>query len=345
MRKILINFPGLEQGKLFNPDARDGCLDPYMYLRDRLRKHGYELETVDDHSVKGCAWVWFWDAVGVDKPPYWLRDIAQFIKHVVLGRRRLTGNRQLYRECMQAGLQDRVVLFTGEPPVVRPSNWDPKIHKLFPIIFTWNDDYVDGKKFHKFYYPLTGQFPEVLDVPFNQRKLLTSISSNKFSSHPKELYTARRETIRYFEQHHPEEFDLYGEGWNQPETDRAFHPSYRGIVRHKWDVYPYYRFGLCYENTRDEPGYVTEKIFDCMRAGCVPIYWGAPNISDYVDAEAFIDRRKFQSNAELADFLLAMTERDFMRYRQAIREYLNSEQFTKFLPPAFAENIIQVLSL
>ena len=145
--------------------------------------------------------------------------------------------------------------------------------------------------------------------------------------------------------HHPEQFDLYGMSWNQPEIDQAFFPSYRGTVKHKWDMFPQYRFGLCYENMRDEPGYITEKIFDCMRAGCVPVYWGAPNITDYVDVEAFIDRRKFKSNAELADFLLAMTENEFAHYRQAIQEYLQSDRFAKFLPPAFADNIIRVLSL
>jgi hypothetical protein len=50
---------------------------------------------------------------------------------------------------------------------------------------------------------------------------------------------------------------------------------------------------------RDEPGWITEKIFDCMRADCVPVYWGASNVLDYVDPEAFVDRRRFASNSEL----------------------------------------------
>jgi hypothetical protein len=32
-----------------------------------------------------------------------------------------------------------------------------------------------------------------------------------------------------------------------------------------------YKFSICYENARDIPGYITEKIFDCFFAGCVPI--------------------------------------------------------------------------
>jgi len=346
-KQILVYFPGLEQGKLFNPDARDACLDPFIYLRNRLEELGYALETADDHDVEECSWVWLWDAVGVYGPPYGLHDIVRLVKStlksILLGHQ--VGRRQLYQESIRAGLRDRIVLFLFEPPAVRPLNWDPRIHKLFPLIFTWNDSYVDEKKFHKFCLPLTGWFPDVPDIPYSHRKLLVNISGNKFSSHPRELYTARRETIKYFEQHYPEQFDLYGTGWNQPRIDQVLFSSYRGTVKHKWDVYPRYRFGLCYESMCDEPGYITEKLFDCMRAKCVPIYWGAPNVVDYVDVGTFIDRRKFRSNAELADFLLSLTENEYAQYRQAIQAYLRSDRFAAFLPPAFADNVIRVLSL
>jgi len=37
-----------------------------------------------------------------------------------------------------------------------------------------------------------------------------------------------------------------------------------------------YKFNLCPENT-DSNGYVTEKIFDAIHSGCIPIYWGSQN--------------------------------------------------------------------
>lgn len=345
MEKILFEFPGLGQGKLFSPDLRDAVGDPFIYLRARLRELGYVLETADSQSPKGCAWVWFWDAIDIHKRPVGLRDIKRYIKSIKKGERQPLGARQLYKESIKAGLQDRVVLFTGEPPTVSRENWDPRTHRLFPLIFTWNDNYIHDRKFQKFLLPLTRYFPEMPDTPFRKRKLLVNISGNKFSSHPRELYTARREAIKYFEVHYPDQFDLYGTGWNQPRIEKSFFSSYRGMVKHKWDVYPNYRFGLCYENICDESGYVTEKIFDCMRAGCVPIYWGAQNITDYVDVGTFIDRRQFESDSELADFLLSLTEIEYAQYTQAIQDYLRSSRFSKFMPPAFAETIIRTLSL
>jgi len=43
----------------------------------------------------------------------------------------------------------------------------------------------------------------------------------------------------------------------------------------------HYKFYLAIENSRDED-YVTEKLFQGLRAGSVPIYFGAPNIRDFL---------------------------------------------------------------
>lgn len=37
-----------------------------------------------------------------------------------------------------------------------------------------------------------------------------------------------------------------------------------------------YKFNLCPENS-DYKGYVTEKIFDAIQSGCIPLYWGSEN--------------------------------------------------------------------
>lgn len=345
MKKILINLSGHGEGKLFNPNARDNCLDPFIYLRDRLKAIGYDLMTADNHSVEDCAWVWFWNTTGLDISSSGLLTFARKLKRAMIGTKQAAGVRNLYQDSVRAGLRDRMVLFTGEPAATLQQNWDTRAHRMFPVIFTWNDRYVDGKKFYKFHYPLAGQFPDIEDIPFNCRKLLVNISGNKFSTHPWELYSARRQTIRYFEHHHPDDFDLYGVGWDEDRNSQGLYPSYRGTLRNKWDVYPQYRFGVCYENMQGEPGNVTEKIFDCMRAGVVPIYFGAPNITDFVDEQTFIDRQRFESEADLADFLFSTTKNNFMHYREAIQQYLKSEKFAKFLPPAFADNIINILSL
>ena len=334
---------------MFDPNERDGYNDPGIHLRERLYQHGYALKTADNNALDDCEWVLFYDGISV-KPYSGWRGLARKLRAVPQGKPLF---RKLYDECVKAGMQNRIALFLWEPPSVSPENWDPELHRLFPLIFTWHDNYVDGRKFVKIHWPQTRQFPRVPNISFSDKKLLINISMNKFSRHPRELYSARRAAIRYFEQNQPDNFDLYGVGWNHPVNilekilpiTRQIYPSYRGTVKNKWDVLPQYRFSLCYENIHDEPGWVTEKIFDSMRAGCVPIYWGAPNIVNYVDADAFVDRRRFNSDSELEAFLLNVTEKEYVRFQEAMQDYLASERFAKFLPSAYADTIIHALHL
>ena len=39
-----------------------------------------------------------------------------------------------------------------------------------------------------------------------------------------------------------------------------------------------YKFNICFENASDS-GYITEKYFHAKAAGCIPIYWGDPNLA------------------------------------------------------------------
>lgn len=349
MKTILIHSLSGNNESLFNPHERDGYNDPLIYLREILHQKGYILKSSHGTDVKNCEWVFFYDEPSVF-PYKGLIGFASQLKSKFLGRPR---KKNLYQECIKCGMKSRIALFLWEPESVLPLNWDSNLHKLFPTIFTWHDGYIDDRKFIKIYWPQTRNFKDVPKIHFNKKKLLVNISMNKSSTHPRELYSKRLNSIRYFEQNQPENFDLYGVGWetstNLNKKDKNYisknFSSYRGAVLNKWDVLPNYRFSLCYENIHDEPGFITEKIFDCFRAHCVPIYWGAPNITDYVDKEAFIDRRNFISDKELEDYIINMNEHDYNNIQEAIFNYLNSERFLKFLPNNFAETIISSLQL
>lgn len=59
----------------------------------------------------------------------------------------------------------------------------------------------------------------------------------------------------------------------------------------KIDTLRHYKFCVAIENSKDRH-YVSEKVYDAFVAGCVPIYFGAPNVLDYVPhADAIIDLR------------------------------------------------------
>lgn len=65
-----------------------------------------------------------------------------------------------------------------------------------------------------------------------------------------------------------------------------------------------YRFVLAFENS-NEPHYITEKIFNVLEAGAIPVYMGAPNIYDYWPIKSsIINANDFSSPEALAKFLV-----------------------------------------
>ena len=177
-------------------------------------------------------------------------------------------------------------LVTWECEVISPTTWDISLHKYFKKVFTWNDNYIDNKKYFKI--NLGWKIPTNLDFRMDKKsKFCTIIAGNKLIAHPLELYSERVRAILWFEQNHPEEFDLFGVGWDNyfdirhsklnklkflKKVLKPKYPSYRGEIESKKEILEKYKYSICYENAKDIPGYILEKIFHCFFAGCVPIY-------------------------------------------------------------------------
>src|SRR5690606_680585 len=122
---------------------------------------------------------------------------------------------------------------------------------------TWNDELVDGVRFFKFYYPVLRK--RVENVPsFEEKKFCTMVARRLDSKHPDQLYSEREKTIRFFEDKKGE-LDLYGMYW-----EKRQYKNYRGKIDDKIKVIKNYKYCICYENTRNTKGYITEKIFDCF---------------------------------------------------------------------------------
>lgn len=233
--------------------------------------------------------------------------------------------------------KERLILFMWEPPTVQKNLYTEKVQGLFSKIYTWDDDLVDNRRFFKFFYPVLKEM--VKERPsFQEKKLSTMVISNKKSKHPQELYTAREAVIAFFEEKKNSDFEFYGWGW-----EGTKYTNYRGATADKIDVMKNYRFAYCYENIQGKRGYITEKIFDCFAAGCVPIYWGASNVEEYIPSSCFIDRRKFKSDEELYLFLKKMTEEEHKKYIANIFAWLKTEQAALFSTDHFVKTFAEAV--
>jgi hypothetical protein len=74
----------------------------------------------------------------------------------------------------------------------------------------------------------------------------------------------------------------------------------------KLDLIAGYKFTLAFENSI-APDYVTEKFYDPLVAGSVPLYLGAPNVAEFAPAEhCFVNVADFAGPAELAEYVRAL---------------------------------------
>lgn len=224
--------------------------------------------------------------------------------------------------------KEKMVLFMWEPPTVLPKMYQKKLHAHFGRVYTWDDELVDNIHYFKFFYPELKPMLEKLPS-FEEKKLLTMVVGNHSSQHPNELYSTRKAIIDYFEKNPSEDFEFYGRGWSHELK------NYRGSCEDKLETIKHYKFSICFENIEGFKGYITEKIFDCLAAGSVPIYWGASNVTDYIPASCFIDMRDFSSFKQLHEFLGQMPEETYTRYLEEIKAFLCSEKAQQFSPRNF----------
>lgn len=251
-----------------------------------------------------------------------------------------------------------------ECDLIYPKSYNKSYIAKYRKVFSWNDKATRTNQFVKINIP--NKILLLSNPACSERtKLCCVIAGNKAVLKPSslELYSERVKTIRWFEQNAPESIDLLGSGWDAPaarqglagkvigklqpyllkRSGRVFFPSYRGKVASKLDTLRKYRFSICYENVRDLPGYITEKIFDSFFVGCVPVYWGAANISTYIPEDCFIDRRKFTSHEELYKFMVSMTEPEYTDYQERIAAFLASDRVKPFSAETFAETIVNTI--
>jgi len=100
------------------------------------------------------------------------------------------------------------------------------------------------------------------------------------------------------------------------------------------------RFSICYENSRGSPGYISEKIFDCLTSGCVPVYIGTTHSKPPIPEDCFIDGDQFRTPHELLACIERIDAGHFAMYQQGIREFLASPEARRFTNAHWCETLV-----
>lgn len=327
---------------IFNEESvnnRDNCFLPFIYLRSILEESNIHLDTY---------------------------DLCNRVPDFII----------LMNACIDSSkFKCPVFMLLMESEFIFPQNgfFNKKIdfENNYYRVFSWDERYIKYKNYIKINYgnPIAEQcatYPSLWLRDIKKNKLCCIIAGNKsVAQEPKapfsDLYKERLKVIRWFEENHLSEFSLYGHGWDYPApkvgnkfynkyirrlffiyskiTKRQFFPSYISPVKSKIETLERYRFSFCFENIYGQHGYVTEKIFDAMMAGCVPIYYGAPDINKYVPEKAFINYAEFECIENLYEFISAMSEADYKSYLNEARKFLLDDSSYPFTAQCFALTI------
>lgn len=332
----------------------DNMLAPFAAVRDRLRAAGVAVDTSDA-----------------------LPERADGRRHLLISYgspdRLPSHSTRRYRALAKRSDVILGAYFTMECPVVEPRIFRelPTLQRLFRRILTWGDSTslapYTGRPVPVEQFCWPQPFDAVHDTLWANadRRFLVMMNANKLPRlYAEELYTARLDAVRFFHAHG--EIDLYGRHWDDAPrrvgktrtpamlrrlAERAWvarqrlvpDPRYaaaaaaaRGPVPSKCETLARYRFALCFENSTIA-GWVTEKLFDCLFAGTVPVYWGPAGVAEWVPPECYVDMRRFAGFADLRAFLHALTPRQIAEYREAGRAFLASPRFDPFRLRAWTE--------
>jgi len=317
---------------LFDPQSRfnrDNALRPWFRLKERLAERGVPIDT-GDYLTEA-------------RPSANAGGANIYVSY---------GIHDAYRSLID---RDDVLLtafYLFEVVVVDPVMYraTPEIAQHFRTVYCWTT----SEHLRAFVPNVPEVKPFRIPMPYESviepywsrtdRRGIILVNSNKRAAlSDGELYTERLRALKHFSARG--EIDLWGRLWEnglgdlEAEYGDAVRKSLRGPVDDKYEAMSRYRYAICYENMVLD-GWITEKLFDCLYAGVVPIYLGAPEIDAAVDPACFIDARQFASYDEMQRYLDAMSAAEYQRRRDAGRAYLSSEKFRQFSPDAFADRFI-----
>jgi hypothetical protein len=254
----------------------------------------------------------------------------------------------------------------GEPPSIiggnfieNPRTGDMAVFSQYSKVFATTDRIMLKDRHNQavrvyFPQPITHM---IKPVPFEEKKLLVLAAGDKHVQHHRSGYAKRREWVEFCIKYRVRDFDIYG-GYNWTTWSKGI-PMYKGVVPLSQDYDPAcniarglidkieliknYKFYLCYENEIFTRGWVTEKIFECFVAGCVPVYWGASNVSLYIPKNCYIDRTSFKDDRELYNFIKNMPKNSYEEYLKNINAFLSSSRMSLYSIPYFLHCILSVI--
>lgn len=125
-------------------------------------------------------------------------------------------------------------------------------------------------------------YSELNSQPFpDKTELVSCVMTDR--GHPRVTF------IEEFMKAYPGVLHLYGRNWEEGGPCPAWRrfQEYGGPIIDKWNGLAPYRYAFALENVSDRNEWDTS-LNDPILAGCMPLYWGCSNLSDYLPEDSYV---------------------------------------------------------
>ena len=196
--------------------------------------------------------------------------------------------------------KSKLILVLWEPYIVETTRYTKEVRSKFGTVFAPSIEWSKKIDALSFKWPQDEIPDEDVFMGWEERtNRAVMVQGNKFSARKGELYSLRRQVITNLG---IPALDLFGTNWNKGLNFDWLHWSssllnskfsevslksffgigkkysnYRGVTDDKNRTLSQYRIAVVIENSAD---FVSEKLFDSIRSGCVSVYVG-PNLEQY----------------------------------------------------------------
>jgi hypothetical protein len=224
------------------------------------------------------------------------------------------------------------ILYTIEGPNIRHQlHWDMNIlNKYFNKIITYWEPLLDKPNVYFFPFIHRYDFYNRLDTMYIQKndnysKNICIVLENRNIKESYIINDVELNALDYLRLEYSKELgksiDCYGKSWEEYKDIinwRSTIDRFQNIEK-TIDFMKKYTFVLIIENC-DASGYVSEKIYDAISVGCIPLYYGNINTRIKIPKECYIDIKNIKPE-NLLGFIESMDESTVKVYKESIEKH------------------------
>jgi len=213
--------------------------------------------------------------------------------------------------------KSKTIFMRIEDPCIMPTTYSSGVTNGFMAVLT------QGTFAENSYHFTEPQDYRWFDKFFYSKKecFLCMLSRNINPKCPEYDHTKNRklriQAVDFFDKKLGRSFHTYGSGWGNTE--------FKGLVmpyNKKFEIISKYKFNIAFEGQLFN-GRITEKVFQAMICGSIPIYLGPDNIDDYIPSDCYVDFRD-KNFEKLYKTIVEMSEEEINQYKDRIKNFLYS---------------------